>query len=326
VQLRIAYSNTSGAACVVSTADNFIQQVQIYSNNGSTLLYQHVNEVEQFLINATTTSRNEWENGAAYHLTSSAYATGTSSIANGQSGYIFVNIAPLFWKSIHLRPYAIEGQMLVRLTFNPASVNISSGSMTTTEAVLRISGYKENDSQKKLVLSKINLPKNYFYYAPQRHVESQTLAASSTYTIRLSGIHGMCNQLFFVLRSTANIGSPSNEFSFARVSTFEILDESGVSQTGFSPIDTSDMIMQYAHQYDNVFINNTNAHVWSFSQAPVQDLKYGTCNGSMWFNGFASLRFTTPSTFTPGAYQFMCVALCNENLRVVKGNVSTTRS
>jgi hypothetical protein len=46
VQLRIAYSNTSGAACVVSIADNFIQQVQIYSNNGSTLLYQHVNEVE----------------------------------------------------------------------------------------------------------------------------------------------------------------------------------------------------------------------------------------------------------------------------------------
>jgi hypothetical protein len=198
--------------------------------------------------------------------------------------------------------------------------------MTTTEAVLRISGYEESDAQKKLVLSKVNLPKNFFYYAPQRHIETQTLAASSTYTIRLSGIHGMCNQLFFVLRSTANIGSPSNEFSFARVSTFEILDESGVSQNGFSPIDISDMVMQYSHAYDNTFINNTNAHVYSFPQAPIQDLKHGSCNGSMWFNGFCSLRFTTSSTFTPGAYQFMCVALCNENLRVVKGNISTTRS
>jgi hypothetical protein len=36
VQLRIAYSNTSGVVCVISTTDNFIQQVQIYSNNGST--------------------------------------------------------------------------------------------------------------------------------------------------------------------------------------------------------------------------------------------------------------------------------------------------
>jgi hypothetical protein len=157
------------------------------------MAYQTVSEIESFLINAVTTSRNEWENSAAYHLTSSAYATGTSSIANGQSGYIFVNIAPLFWKSIHLRPYAIEGQMLIRLTFNPASANISSGFMITTEAVLRISGYEESDAQKKLILSQAMLPNNYFYYAPQRHVETQSFSASSTYTIRLSGIHGMCN-------------------------------------------------------------------------------------------------------------------------------------
>jgi hypothetical protein len=149
--------------------------------------------VEQFLINCVTTSRNEFENIAASHLTSAAYTIGTSSIANGQSGYIFVNIAPLFWKSIYLRPYAFEGQMLIRLTFNPASPNILLGSMVTSEAVLRVSGYEESDSQKKLVLSKAMLPKNFFYYAPQCHVESQTLAASSTYTIRLSGIHGMCN-------------------------------------------------------------------------------------------------------------------------------------
>jgi hypothetical protein len=140
-------------------------------------------------------------------MTNSVYATGTSSIANSQSGYIFVNICPLFWKSLHLRPYAIEDQMLIRLTFNPASANISSGSTITTEAVLRISGYEESDSQKKLVLSKAMVPKNLFYYLPQQHIEIQTLVAFSTYTIRLSGIHGMCNQLFFVLSSIVNIGS-----------------------------------------------------------------------------------------------------------------------
>jgi hypothetical protein len=326
VQLRVAYSNTSGANCVIAIPEAWLANVQIYSNNGFTLLYQHVNEVEQFLINSVTLSRNEHENTAAYRGTLAAYATGTLTIANNQSGYLFVNIAPLFWKSIHLRPYSVERQLLVRLTFNPAFANISSGSMTTTEAVLRVSGYEESDAQKKMILSKAMLPKNVFYYAPQRHIKTQTLAASSTYTIRLSGIHGMCNQLFFVLRAVANIGSPSNEFSFARASSFEILDESGVSQTGFTPVTESDMIMQYGHQYDNIFINNTNAHVWSFSQTPVADLKHGTSNGSFFFNGFASLRFTTSSTFTPGSYQFMCVALCNENLRVVKGNVSTTRS
>jgi hypothetical protein len=37
------------------------------------------------------------------------------------------------------------------------------------------------------------------------------------------------------------------------INRFKILDESGVSQTSFSPIDTSDMIMQYAYQYDPIF-------------------------------------------------------------------------
>jgi hypothetical protein len=94
----------------------------------------------------------------------------------------------------------------------------------------------------------------------------------------------------------------NNEFSFARASSFEILDESDISQTSFSPITEEDIIMKYTHVYDNTFINNTHAYVWSFS--PIQDLKYDTSNGSIWFNGFCSLRFTISSTFILGAYQW----------------------
>jgi hypothetical protein len=91
------------------------------------------------------------------------------------------------------------------------------------------------------------VPKNFFYFSPQRHIESLTLAASSTYTVRISGIQGYANQLFFAFRSTANINSPGNQFSFARVSSFELLDESNVSIVGFTLIAESDMILQYAH-------------------------------------------------------------------------------
>jgi hypothetical protein len=221
-----------------------------------------------------------------------------------------------------MRPYSIDGQLLVRLTFNSATNNISSGSMTTTEAVLRISGYEEPESQKKMILSKAMIPKNFFYYAPQRHLEIMTLAASSTYTVRISGIQGYANQLFFALRSTSNINSPGNQFSFVRVASFELLDESNVSIVGFTPITESDMILQYTHQYDNLFINNTYSHVWSFSQTPVTDLEYG----GHFFNGFNSIKFTTKSTLVGGSYQLVVIALCNENLRVNKAHVTSTRS
>jgi hypothetical protein len=123
------------------------------------------NEVEQYLINSVTFSRNKHENTAAYRGTSNVYATGTLIIANNQTGYLFVNIAPLFWKALHLRPYSIDGQLLIRLQFDTAVANISSYSMTTTEAILRLSGYEEPEGQKKLILSKAMLPKNFFYYS-----------------------------------------------------------------------------------------------------------------------------------------------------------------
>jgi hypothetical protein len=34
---------------------------------------------------------------------------------------------------------------------------------------------------------------------------------------------------------------------------------------GSALVTDSDMIMNYAHQYDNLYIGNTNANVWSFS-------------------------------------------------------------
>jgi hypothetical protein len=95
-----------------------------------------------------------------------AYATSTLTIANNQTRYLYISIASLFWKALHLRLYFIDSQLLIRLTFNSATNNVSSGSLTTTKAVLRLSGYEEPDAQKKLILSKAMLPKNFFYYTP----------------------------------------------------------------------------------------------------------------------------------------------------------------
>jgi hypothetical protein len=55
--------------------------------------------------------------------------------------------------------------------------------MTTTEAVLRISGYKEPEAQRKMILSKAIISKNFFYFAPQQHLETLTLAVSASYTV-----------------------------------------------------------------------------------------------------------------------------------------------
>lgn len=326
VYLRVAYNNTSGANCVIAPAECQIGLIQIYSNNGSNLLYQQQNNSESYVANNIVTSRTEHEGIAALKLTSAAYATGVVTISNAQTGYYYIPICPLFWKSIHLRPYTISGNLLIRVQFNNAAINISSGSMTTTEAVLRVSGYYESEEQKKMMINKALLPKNFFYFAPQRHIETQTLAVSSTYTIRLSGIRGIAPVLFFCIRSTANISSPGNQYNWVRCSSFEILDSANVALTGYNPVTEDDMQLSYSHQFDNLFLNNTGAHVYSFSQQPVGNLATGTLDGSVFFDGFHSLRFTTKSTITPGSYEIMVCCLCNENLKLRNSVLLSSRA
>jgi hypothetical protein len=86
------------------------------------------------------------------------------------------------------------------------------------------------------------------------------------------------------------------------------------------------MILSYAHQYDNLFLIHTGAHVHSFSQVPILDLAHGSINGGVNFDGFHSLRFTTKSTLPAGSYELTVVGLCSENLRITNAVVTASRA
>jgi hypothetical protein len=106
----------------------------------------------------------------------------------------------------------------------------------------------EPERQKALMIKNSQLPKNLFYYSPQRHVETLTMNPNSTYTVRLSGILGYANQFFFLLRSTSFTSNPNAQFARQRVASFELLDSANVSLVGYNPITEDDMILSYAHQ------------------------------------------------------------------------------
>jgi hypothetical protein len=167
------------------------------------------------------------------------------------------------------------------------------------------------------------LPKNLFYYSPQRHVETLTMNPNSTYTMRLSGILGYANQFFFLLRSTSFTSNPNAQFAWQRVASF---DSANVSLVGYNPITKDDMILFYAHQYDNLFLIHTGAHVHSFSQVPILDLARGSINEGVNFDGFHSLRFTTKSTLPAGSYELTVVGPCSENLRINNAVVTASRA
>lgn len=325
--IRIDWSNSSGAAFVHSgPTAMWIQQVQIYANNGSTLLYQTNDPVQNWLISSILMSRNEHETTAALRGTSAVYATSTISEPDGSSGSYYIDLSPNFWRSTKLRTYCIDGNLLVRIKFQESANIITSGSWTTTAVNLELSGYMEDEQQKKLLIQRAEKPKVFSYYAPQRHTETLTLNASTQYQIRMSGINGWVNQLFFVLRPIALSTTPAGQFSFIRPDFFDILDPQSKSLTGFKNQTSRDMVMLYSHLYDNQFINNTAACVYSFSQTPVADVKNGSFNGGVYMEGYHLLQFNTDALLITGSYQVLIYAMCNESLIIEKALVRTSRN
>lgn len=326
--LRVTYNNASGGNFVMCPPSGWLASIEIYANNGSTLLYQSsAANIEQWILDSCFRDRNEHNTTAAIRGTNSAYTTAQITIANGATGSYYVCIAPQFFRSLHLRAYSFDGNLLIRLRFQSASLNyITSGSWTTTEAVLLFSGYNESEHQQKYILSKATIPKCLSYYSFQRHNETQTLAASTKYQVRLSGIRGHVNFLAFGLRPIANASDPNLQFTFVRPDSFDILNASNQSITGFKPQTVNDMILMASHLLPNEFILNTNLSVWSFSQNPQQDIATGSNNGYEQFEGFHSLEWNTSSALTPGSYQILVYAICNEALIIQNAQLSSTRT
>ena len=325
--LRVDYTNSSGADFVCSCGPAQIRQIEIFSNNGATLLYQTTSAVANFLIDAVNLSRTEWNTTASMRATTAeTYATGVQTIPNGQSGSLFYSIAPQFWRSLKLRSYTIDGNFLIKIKFKDPSTIIQSGTFTTTSANLQFTGYMEDDKQKQVAVQRASVPKALAYYAPQQHLETLNLSPSSTYNVRLSGINGWVNTLYFVVRAVADATSPNNVFRFYRPYSYDFLDPSSSSITGFKQqLSNFDQVIIYSHQFDNEFINHTGACVYSFSQSPASDMATGAWHGGVEMRGSHYLQITTEPNLPAGSYEVHVYAMCNETLVIEKAQVRSTR-
>jgi hypothetical protein len=323
--IKLDVNNSSGASCVTSAGPLHIQKIEIYANNGATLLYSSNSNVANFLIDAVHLSRTEWNNTAAIRGTlANNYGAGALTTTNTTVYSFYYPIAPAFFRALKLRPYTINGNLLIRIKFS--DVLVTSGTLTTTACNLLLMGYYESEQQKAHCLKRAEIPKCLSYYAPQVQHETLTLAASSSYNLRLSGLNGFINQVYFAVRAVANAAIPANLATFVRLSSFDILNPSSQSLTGFKVQTESDMVLAYSHQFDNEFINNNNAHIWTFSQQSASDIGRGSWNGGIEVRGDHYLQLNTASTLAGGSYEIIVIAMMNEMLTVVGAQLRTTRS
>lgn len=324
VDLRVNWASTATPP-VVAFPQAWIESVQIYSDNGSTLLYQSNASLENYVIDGLTQSFTENINSAGVRGTNTTYASGTLTLPTNTFGYFYIPLATQFWRATHIRPYSIQGNLIIRVKFATAALNIVSGTITTPSVDLRAVHFRESPEQKQWIISRAMNPKAIWYHAPQRHIEQITINGINPVKVRLSGLKGDAICLMVMLRAVADLSIPASQFTFQLLETYEILNAEDQSIVGYNPVRRDEAQLIYGRMFDNTFFPTVGAILHSFSQTPKHDLIRGTIGGFERFSGFHSIRIT-PTGLPNGAYELFVIAMCAEAMHIVGGRVRTTRS
>lgn len=320
--LRVKLNNTSGGNFIHAIPDFWLDRVEIWGQNGSVLLYSQMDSYVQFVADNIFRSR---ENHEATYVTrgysDTTYTTTQITVADTATPTYNIHIAEQFFKPCRLRSYAQDGNLLIRFQFAPTGRIITSGTCSISSTQLRVVGFDESEDQRDLMHSRLLLPHDYHFYGWMKHTVTQSLAASTSYDITLSGIKGHVAALCWVLRKTSETSSATNQGAVYGVSTYEIKDSAGKALTGHNPIDLNDMQISYAMQYPNLLLKNKEIQIHTFCKAPVQCFETGAWLGGYEFNGFETLRITTPSGLASTTYEINVYALTSQILQSRKASL-----
>ncbi len=295
-----------------------IQRIEYWLQNGSTLIatqYGHELYVQNCFL-----PRNEYENICASLYLTESYASAATSIADGTSVSYYIPIwSP--WMATKIHPSGLEGNILVRVYYQPTALTtVSGGLLTCNSAVLQLHSRDQPQAlqnEQERFYKDSAIPTNLSFMNIQRMQQSMTLAASNTYEIVLSGISGIASCLFFTIRP-ASI-TASNCITYYEPLNYDLLDASGASLIGYTRKGTTEQLYEYATCFDNKFRKLINFNVCPFSSDPVSDFVAGTNNGYMPLTTYEKLSFTTGAGLSSAAYTIDIWAYVQDELRIKDG-------
>ena len=117
MNVKVNYANNSGSVCTTCAVASWKKQEQIYSDNGTKLLYQSTDSPQTVLTDFLFRDRNDHGLTYLYRGTTLNHDLGVTNFVNGASGSYILPVADVFIRNWEPRPYEINGNIMVRLQF-----------------------------------------------------------------------------------------------------------------------------------------------------------------------------------------------------------------
>lgn len=312
VTLELDIVNNTGAATTLCDAYHLIDRITFYGPNGSKEL-QYI-EGDALYISTILVDQTKWASVALLANTTNAWGNG-SAIGNGASVKYYIKVLANIWSTSKQILSRVNGDLRIEVRFKPFSVtNAAAGAAPTLRnATLILDDYRV-DSNERMSIEQIPVRDGRFYdIVPQKF--TQTLAASTEYTFRLTGLKGLASMLLFFIRASGATGNALK--TFQAVDSFEFEDATGKNLIGGNQQDSDfNRYHETPELFDSEFARVHPLYLISASTDPVSDLLMGQLNGYMVLSGDEMLRFTTPSTLVGGSFEITIYGYIASHVRV----------
>ena len=229
---------------------------------------------------------------------------------------------PCLVDKTQLKLSAVNNRMIARFYFSPNGVTSGSASDISVslcdliQVTQQLSGALESSEQRK----KQNGTFWYRFLNPVRVASNtQSMAASSQYDIRLTSAHGMYAYLFFVIRTNPISGSNVN--SFLQIDSFELYDRD-MTIVGLKT--TNEMHKIDSLMFEGDILNSKYIYVIPFA-IDINLANNGSQTGYYCFTGDEILRIYTPAGFASTSYKVDVYGYEYNKLQLDHGRLDVTK-
>jgi len=149
---------------------------------------------------------------------------------------------------------------------------------------------------------------------------TSSVAASSTYSLTLSGLSGMLAGGFIVFR-TGSSGAALRTFSSLASGQFDIVDSSDRTLLGGYKPAAYNLIWDWQRLFGNDIGSNQPIYVVAHASSLQSFVQQGVMTGFNFYDGNNRLKFTTDSSWTSGTYNISYLAKQYAIIRLINGRI-----
>jgi len=295
VWLRLVVQNNTGSDCLLNSIPLCIREIEITSPNGTSIQIIRGDELWKNICRMY--SEDEFRRVSQMINTNKIFGKGRI-IADGEQKTYFLPLLGCFLECCEIYPAFIDGDLNCYIRFANTNVSVLSGSSPTIQELsLDIQMEQISSKKRAMMLQKHkSVPHHYFLPYSRNQRVTQTLNASTTYSINLSSLKGDVVWIDFIIREDITGNSSRN---YAPITNFRLLNNEGDEISGQNLIYSNfNKLIQQPNYFPSYFSEYKNIYSFVFSiedSAPVHLLMSGQKLGSYPFTTYERLEFTCPS-------------------------------